>query len=38
MGTTEIHTGLWCRNLKEREHFEIIVVYHRIILKLFSEK
>ena len=38
IATTEMHTGLWCRNLKERDHFEVLVVYDRIILKLFSEK
>jgi hypothetical protein len=38
VATTETHTGLWCRNLKERDHFEVLVVYDRIILKLFSEK
>jgi len=37
-GTNETHTGLWCRNLKERDHFEVLVLYDRIILNLFSEK
>jgi hypothetical protein len=33
IGTTEMHTGLWRRNLKEKDHFEVLVVYDRIILK-----
>jgi len=24
IGTTEMHTGLWCRNLKGRYHFEVL--------------
>jgi len=34
IGTTEMHTGLWYRNLQERDNFEVLVVYDRIILTL----
>jgi hypothetical protein len=30
--TGEVHTGLWCGDLREREHFKISCVNGRIIL------
>jgi hypothetical protein len=33
ISTTEMHTALWYRNLQERDNFEVLVVYDRIILK-----
>jgi hypothetical protein len=34
----EIHTGLWCGNLNERDHFEDIVIDGRLILKCIFKK
>jgi hypothetical protein len=36
--TGEVHTGLWCRNLRERDHFEYLGVDGRIVLKWIFKK
>jgi hypothetical protein len=33
IGRAEVHTGLWCRNLSEREYLKDLDVDGRIILK-----
>jgi hypothetical protein len=33
-----INTGLWCGNLKERDHLEELDIDERIILKLIFRK
>jgi hypothetical protein len=34
----EMHTGFWCENLKERDHFEYLRVEGRIILNWLLKK
>jgi hypothetical protein len=43
VGTThgkrkDVRTGFLCRNLKERDHFEYLDVYVRVILKLILNR
>jgi hypothetical protein len=35
---TEMHTGFRCGNVRERHHFEDLVVHGRIILKWLFRK
>jgi hypothetical protein len=36
MGTGDLHTGLWCGDLREGDHSENLCVEGRIILKWIS--
>jgi hypothetical protein len=36
--TGQGHTGFWCKNLKERDHFEDLGVDRRIILQWIFKK
>jgi hypothetical protein len=38
MGRGEVHTGLWCGDLKERDHMDNLGVDGRIILKGIFKK
>jgi hypothetical protein len=38
MGRSEIYTGFWLGNLKERDHLKDIDINGRIILKLIIQK
>jgi len=38
MGRGEVHTGFWCRDLKEMDHLEGLDVDGRIILKGIFKK